>query len=102
VETSSYGSEIVGTRLATELVQELRYKLRTLGIPINGPTRMYSDNMAVVLNTKVPSLQLITKHNAIAYHRVHEAIALRMIVLYHIPSTDNIADVLTKPLPVDA
>jgi hypothetical protein len=63
---------------------------------------MYGDNMAVVLNTTVPSSQLKKKHNAIAYHWVREAIAARMIALSHIPSTDNIADILTKPLPVDA
>jgi hypothetical protein len=102
VETSSYGSELVATRLVTELVQELRYKLRMLGVPIDGPTPMYGDNMTVVLNTTVPSSQLKNKHNAIAYHRVREAITARMIALSHIPSKDNIADVLTKPLPVDA
>jgi hypothetical protein len=73
-----------------------------LGVPIDGPTPMYGDNMTVVLNTTVPSSQLKNKHNAIAYHRVREAITARMIALSHIPSKDNIADVLTKPLPVDA
>jgi hypothetical protein len=102
VETSSYGSELVATRLATELVKSLRYKLRMLGVPIDGPTPMYCDNMAVVLNTTVPLSQLKKNHNAIAYHRFREAIVARMIALSHIPSTDNIADVLTKALPVYA
>ena len=62
---------------------------------------MYGDNMAVVLNTTVPSSQLKKKHNAIAYHRVREAIAAQIVRFAHIPSTMNIADILTKPLPVD-
>jgi hypothetical protein len=101
VETSSYGSELVATRIAIELVQELRYKLRMLGVPIDRSTTMYGDNMAVVLNTTVPSSQLKKKHNAIAYHRIREAIAAKIVRFAHIPSIVNIADILTKPLPVD-
>ena len=72
-----------------------------LGVPVVGPTTMYGDNMSVILNTTVPSSQLKKKHNAIAYHRVREAIAAKILTLQHIPSTANIADVLTKPLPVN-
>jgi hypothetical protein len=62
---------------------------------------MYGDNMSVILNTTVPSSQLKKKHNAIAYHRVREAIAANMIRFAHIRSETNVADLLTKPLPVD-
>jgi hypothetical protein len=55
----------------------------------------------VVLNTTVPSSQLKKKHNAIAYHRVREAIAGGIIRFGKIDSKDNLADVLTKPLPSD-
>jgi hypothetical protein len=44
--------------------------LRLLGVDLEGPTLMLSDNMSVVLNTSVPSSVLKKKHNAIAYHRV--------------------------------
>lgn len=56
--------------------------------------------MAVVLNTTVPSSQLKKKHNAIAYHRVREAIAAGIVRFVHIPSAENFADCLTKPLPI--
>jgi hypothetical protein len=98
VETSSYGSELVAARLAVEHIIEIRYKLRMLGVPLAGPTMMRGDNIAVVLNTTVPSSQLKKKHNAIAYHRVREAIAADIIQFVHIPSTANYADCLTKPL----
>jgi hypothetical protein len=102
VETSSYGSELVAARIAIELVQELRYKLRMLGVPIIESTTMYGDNMSVVLNTTVPSSQLKKKHNAISYHHIREAIAAKIIRFAHIlPSSQNIADILTKPLPVN-
>jgi hypothetical protein len=99
VETSSYGSELVAARVAIELIIELRYKLRMLGVPVTEPTLMLGDNMSVILNTTIPSSQLKKKHNAIAYHRVREAIAGKIVKFVHIKSTENIADVLTKPLP---
>ena len=101
VETSTYGSELVASRIAVELILELRYKLRMLGIPIEGPTLLLGDNMSVVLNTTIPSSQLKKKHNAIAYHRVREAIAGDIVRYVHVPSTANSADCLTKPLPAD-
>lgn len=102
VETSTYGSELVASRVAVENVMAMRYYLRMLGVPIEGPTLMLGDNMSVVLNTTVPSSQLTKKHNAIAYHRVREAIAGKIIRFAHIRSEENLANVLTKPLPGDA
>ena len=101
VETSTYGSELVAARMATELIIEYRYTLRTFGVPIDGPTLLLGDNMSVLLSTSVPSSQLRKKHNAIAYHRVREAIAGGIIRFAKVLSADNYADVLTKPLPKD-
>ena len=72
-----------------------------LGVPIDGPTLLLGDNMSVVLNTTIPSSQLKKKHNAIAYHRVREAIAGDIVRYVHVPSNANSADCLTKPLPAD-
>jgi hypothetical protein len=83
VETSTYGSELVASRVATELILEDRYILRSLGEALDGPALMLGDNMPVVLNTTVPSSVLKKKHNAIAYHRVREAIAARIMRFLH-------------------
>ena len=99
VETSTYGSELVAARVATDLILETRYMLRTIGAKIDGPALMLGDNMSVVLNTTVPSSVLKKKHCAISYHRVREAIAAKILRFAHVPSTENIADILTKPLP---
>jgi hypothetical protein len=79
VETSTYGSELVASRISTELILEVRCMLRSLGVALDGTTLMLGDNMSVVLNTTVPSSALKKKHNAIAYHRVREAIAARIM-----------------------
>ena len=62
------------------------------------PAIMHGDNMSVVLNTTVPSSVLKKKHNSIAYHRVRECIAAKIVKFFHIDSIVNVADVLTKPL----
>ena len=98
VETATYGSELVAARVTTELILETRYMLRSLGVHIDGPALMLGDNMSVILNTTVPSSVLKKKHCAINYHRVREAIAGKILRFAKIPSTENLADVLTKPL----
>ena len=99
VESSTFGSEFVGMRIATDLVEGLRYKLRMLGVPIDGPANVLTDNLAVVQNASIPSSTLKKKHNAICYHRVREAVAAGVIRIAHIPSKENLADMFTKPLP---
>ena len=68
VETSTYGSELVASRIATELVLEIRFMLHSLGVTLDGPTLMLCDNISVVLNTSVPLSVLKKKNNAITYH----------------------------------
>ena len=98
METSTYGAELVAGRLACEHVMDYRYKLRMLGIPVNGPSIMLGDNMSVIQNCTLPSSQLKKKHNAIAYHRVRECVASGIIKLGHVSSQDNFADICTKAL----
>jgi len=52
----------------------------------------------VVKNTTLPSSTLKKKHNAIAYHKVREAVAAGIVKVAHVRSKDNRADILTKSL----
>ena len=54
----------------------LSYKLRIMGVPIDGPTYMFCDNMSVFYNTTALESMLKTKSNAIAYHAVREAVVM--------------------------
>jgi hypothetical protein len=98
VETSSFGSEFIAARIAVELIEALRYKLRMFGIPIDGPANLYCDNGGVVANSTKPESTLKKKHNAIAYHRVREAAAAGTIRIAKEDGKTNLADMLTKPL----
>jgi hypothetical protein len=88
----------MASRVATELTLEIRYMLWSLGVALDGTPLILGDNMSVVLNTTVPSSVLKKKHNLIAYHRVREAIAARIIRFAYNESEENVSDVLTKPL----
>jgi hypothetical protein len=55
VEISTYGSELVASRIATGLILEVRFMLRSLGVDLDGPTLMLGVNMSVDLDTSIPS-----------------------------------------------
>ena len=101
IETSSFGSELSAMKTAVELVEGLRYKLRMMGIPLEGTTRVYADNMSVVHNCSKPESQLKKKSNSIAYHYVRERCAGPRPVcsISYIPTQDNLADMFTKSQP---
>lgn len=98
VETSTYGSELVASRIAIELNISMKYCLRMLGVKLEESSLLVGDNMSVVLNTTIPSSALKKKHQAINYHKIRESIAAGFINYGHIPSTENLADITTKPL----
>ncbi|MGH3053464.1 MAG: reverse transcriptase domain-containing protein, partial [Gaiellaceae bacterium] len=98
IETSTYGSEFVALRIAVEMIEGLRYKLRMMGVPVPGPANGFCDNQSVVINSTWPDSSLKKRHNAISYHKVRECIAAKVIRLAKEDGTTNLADILTKPL----
>ncbi|GKZ00699.1 hypothetical protein MPSEU_001021900 [Mayamaea pseudoterrestris] len=99
VETATYGSEFVVAKTATEQIMDFRYSLRMLGVPLSGPAWMFGDNESVKKSSTIPHSTLSKRHNALAYHRVREAIASNVLYFEHIFGKQNVADVLTKFLP---
>ena len=53
VESSGFGSEFVALRIATEMVEELRYKLSKFCINLEVPEEIYCDNKSVMKNSNV-------------------------------------------------
>jgi hypothetical protein len=98
VESSTYGSELVAARIAIEMIIEYRYKLRMMGFKVTQPSVLLVDNMAVVTNSTLPSSSLKKKHNAIAYHKIREAVAAQIVRVAYVQTKYNLADILTKPL----
>ena len=97
VETSTFGSEFMAMKTATEYIWGLRYKLRMMGIPIIGPCLTYGDNNAVVTNSTLPDSVLKKKSNSIAYNFVREGAARDEWRCRCIPTGENLSDLCTKP-----
>ena len=98
VETATYGSEFVAARTATEQIMDLRFTLRSMGVPIEDKAWMLGDNKSVITSSTIPFSLLSKRHNALAYHRVRSAIAGGYLNFCYIPSKQNFADILTKHL----
>ena len=103
VASSTYAAEFSALRTATEEAMSLRYMLRCLGcnLPNNGkhPTRLFGDNLGVLLSAQNPEADLSKKHVAIAFHVVREAIAAGVVNPYWLKGQWNPADILTKQVP---
>jgi hypothetical protein len=98
VLSATYGSEFMAARIACEQIMDLRYTLRMMGIPIDGPAWSFGDNMSVITSSTIPESSLNKRHNAISYHLVRECVAAKVIYLLHIDGRLNPSDVLTKSL----
>jgi hypothetical protein len=99
VESSTFGSEFIAAKTVVDMIEGLRYKLRMLGITIDGPTNLFGDNQSVVVSATRALSTLKKKHNAIAYHRVRESLGAGFVRFAHEPGVTNVADILSKPVP---
>ncbi len=99
VETATYGSEFMAARQAVERIQDLRYTLRSFGVPLEKEAWLFGDNKSVVTSSTIPHSTLSKRWNALSYHKVREAVAGGWLRFEFIPGTENPADILTKPLP---
>ena len=78
------------------MVEALGYKLRTFGIPIDGPAEVFCDNKVVVKNQSIPTSTLNKINNAILYHYVREAQADDIIRVVLIEGVLNLSDWFTN------
>ena len=99
VESSSFSSEFIAMKQCCEYLRGLRYKLRMMGIPCEGPSHIYGDNQSVLANTTVPESTLKKKSQSIAYHFVREGSAGDKWRTAYVNMHKNEVDLLTKLLP---
>ena len=82
-----------------EYLRGLRYKLRMMGIPVNGPAYIRGDNKSVLANSSIPDSTLKKKSQSIVYHFIREGCARDEWRISYVESSQNISDLLTKLLP---
>ena len=97
-KTSTFGSNFVAMKQATEYVRGVWYKLRIIGIAVTESLFVYGYNQTVLCNTTMPGSSLKNKYNAIAFHFVREGCVHNECRITYINMHFNVADLTTKPL----
>ena len=73
--------------------------LADLKVTYEEPIPLHCDNTSTISVSKNPVLHSKTKHIPLKYHFLKDQVANKVVQLQYIPSTEKIADILTKSLP---
>jgi hypothetical protein len=97
---SSCESEYAALTSAVKESLWLQDLLSEVGVPQLLPTRVYVDNTAAIASSQNPVLHARTKHGAIPMHFVRERVTTGQVSVLYTPTVIQIADFLTKSVPV--
>ena len=75
---------------------DIRQTLRYLGAPFTTKSFLFGDNRSVVTSASLPHSTLTKRHSILAFHKVREAIAAKLMAFYWIQSAYNLSDMLSK------
>ena len=103
VATSSAEAEYISQAMYAKQGQWAAQILRDLGMPqvinVNEMTvQMYGDNQGALALVKNPHLHERSKHIDICFHFIRDLAEKRKLVIDYVPTSEMIADGLTKPL----
>jgi hypothetical protein len=97
-EGSSYGSELRAAALCGQELRGFRVFLRSIGVPVKGPSVILLDNAAALFAASNLATTLKAKHLSIDYHSLSELTAWGILQPEWCSSADNLADLFTKPV----
>lgn len=95
---SSTEAEYRALTIAAAELKWLTFILRDIGVRLNQPPQLLSDNLSALYMTVNPVFHPRSKHIAIDYHFIREKVALGSPVTRFVRSSRRIADIFTKPL----
>jgi hypothetical protein len=99
VALSTSESEYMAACYAAQEAIYLRRLMGSLGFAQGEPTIIREDNMGCIGMSENPILHQRSKHIDIRYHFLREAVSNGQVLLTFIPTSEQIADLLTKALP---
>eukprot|EP00253_Pinus_taeda_P026219 PITA_26219 len=73
--------------------------LQDFQITCTPPISILCDNTSAIIISKNQVMHSNTKHIPIKYHFLHEQLLEQNVKLEYVPSKEQVADILTKPLP---
>jgi hypothetical protein len=98
VALSTMESEFMAACAAAQESVWLLQLLQELSCIFINPIIIFEDNKACIAFTKNPSNHQRTKHISVRYHFIRDLVQRELLQLNPIPSEDNLADIMTKPL----
>jgi hypothetical protein len=98
VALSSCEAEYIGCTHAAKPILWFRSLAAELGFEQQHPTIMFCDNQGTVACTHDPQHHTRMKHIDLRYHFIRDCVQKGVIMVMHVPSTENVADIMTKPL----
>ncbi|RVW99354.1 Retrovirus-related Pol polyprotein from transposon RE2 [Vitis vinifera] len=99
VARSSIKAEYRSVAATTSEINWICSLLIELGVTLPTPHVIYCDNVGVTYLYSNPIFHSRMKHVAIDYHFIRDQVQSSVLRVTHVSSTDQLADVLTKPLP---
>ncbi len=99
VALSSTEAEYVALSSSAQQAIWLRRLLADLGVDMSEPTSVYEDNQGAICLASNPVAHKKAKHIQIRHHYIRECVADGSIQLHYVPTTEMLADLLTKALP---
>jgi len=99
IALSSAEAEQMSAFNTSRTIVHFRQLLGELGHADNQPTIIREDNTACIAQSKNPVDPTRTRHVLIQYHYLRELTAMGIVRLIYICTRDQVADILTKPLP---
>lgn len=96
VALSAVEAELIAGSEACRELEFLRHVLRELGFLVTA--NLHTDSLGCIQVSKDPAQHWRLKHVDIKYHYLRERVQSTELVISHVPTTNNPADVFTKPV----
>ena len=100
VALSSTEAEFIAAVEAGKEIAWMRTLLREFGYSITSPSTLHIDNQSAISVSKNPEHHGRMKHLDLRFYWLRDAVNDKMISPSFIPTAEQVADILTKPLPV--
>ena len=101
VALSTVEAEFMAFSKATTQALWISKYFDEIGLPVNKPLTIYADNSGSIANSTTDKNHRRTKHIDVRHHFIKEHVKLGNIIFQYTRTTENTADILTKPLPRD-
>lgn len=98
VARSSTESEYAAVDTAVLDIEFFRRLLHDLGYRQDHPTTVFQDNMSTITVLQSENYTARTKHYAMRYHYIRQAVEEQSIVFEYLPTHQHTADIMTKAI----